>query len=627
MRQIKADLSRLDEIIARQYEDKVRGFAKDSMQNSWEARLNRKKGTGFSMDYRLFKQLDGYSNVLMFEDDGTHGMNDDRWDAFHAHWQTTKGGSYQGGIGRWGQGKTLYLHMSGSNRILTESKDVESGKYRFSMRTNTCWVQQGDAPDPQNPKWMTKKGGEVKSIKDFFPSQEQLKHAGTRIWLLEVREELVEQIEKGELIRYLSESWWEVIRNCQIRILCGVNENLREVNLPIVPQSRDKVVHEHVEFDTRYGQVRKLKLVLAKDPVPESLRGVAIQRGGMTVCRYPIPSSAPEDLRERVYGYCMMDRNLDEQMWEIEMANHEGFEVRKSVWVGLRRMIDAKAEEFIAAHISRKKAERVSVDVEQIISTVNKLVDEHLEGLGTGRKRIRTDPPPPTPRKPIRLSPWGYIGDNRRFDPGDLMSIKCGIVNDSTSSDTYSVQAWVEDNTGATYWNAEEHGIRLAARNRASVSLPEIELSSASLKKGAYRLRGKLIDSSKACIHERSAVFYYEMEPPAALGGWLKRIILAPLGGPSRMLRNVPINPDGELLVNQDHVEMRKVIESTNLTKKQKAKRLVDTIINVALHEATREIALNWWQDEKVEYDMQHIKRPKDLFDQMWADYLTDRNQ
>jgi hypothetical protein len=43
MRPIQADLSNLDEIISKQYEDKVRGIVKDSMQNSWEARKFRKK--------------------------------------------------------------------------------------------------------------------------------------------------------------------------------------------------------------------------------------------------------------------------------------------------------------------------------------------------------------------------------------------------------------------------------------------------------------------------------------------------------------------------------------------------------------------------------------------------------
>lgn len=99
MRPIKADLTNLDEIISKQYEDNIRGIAKDSMQNSWEARKYRKRGTGFRMVYEFFKKIDGHKNVLVLEDFGTTGMDERRWEVFHAHWYTTKG-DYHGGIGR-----------------------------------------------------------------------------------------------------------------------------------------------------------------------------------------------------------------------------------------------------------------------------------------------------------------------------------------------------------------------------------------------------------------------------------------------------------------------------------------------------------------------------------------------
>ena len=84
MRKVETDLSKLDDLIARQYEDKIRGFIKDSLQNSWEARINRKKGTDFRMLYQFYNDLDGMKNVLMLEDFGTKGMDDERWKAFHS---------------------------------------------------------------------------------------------------------------------------------------------------------------------------------------------------------------------------------------------------------------------------------------------------------------------------------------------------------------------------------------------------------------------------------------------------------------------------------------------------------------------------------------------------------------
>lgn len=222
MRQIPTDLSRVDEIISKGYEDKIRGLAKDSMQNSWEAREHRKRGTGFRMVYEFFREIGGYKNVLMFEDLGTVGMNEKRWKAFHGHWYTTKG-DYHGGIGRWGQGKTLYLYFSKMNRILTETIDISSKIYRYSARTNVGYLQLGDKPDPTDPGWVKKPDGNLKLIEDFFPSVSRLNHIGTRIWILDVKEELAEDIINGYFAKQLSESWWELIRNYGVDIEVRIN--------------------------------------------------------------------------------------------------------------------------------------------------------------------------------------------------------------------------------------------------------------------------------------------------------------------------------------------------------------------------------------------------------------------
>jgi len=223
MRKVETDLSKLDELIARQYEDKIRGFAKDTLQNSWEARKNRKKGTSFKMIYDFFPSLDGISNVLKLEDSGTVGMDDDRWKAFHSHWISTKGASYAGGIGRWGQGKTLLLYFSSINTIITESIDEKENTYRYSIRNNVGYVELGDKPEKDDPEIFKASNGKIKLLEEFFPSVCRLDHPGTRIWILEVRAELVSDILEGSLKTEISESWWEIIRNYDINIQVKVH--------------------------------------------------------------------------------------------------------------------------------------------------------------------------------------------------------------------------------------------------------------------------------------------------------------------------------------------------------------------------------------------------------------------
>ncbi|MDD5680012.1 MAG: hypothetical protein PHI59_02080, partial [Candidatus Omnitrophica bacterium] len=401
MRKVETDLSKLDELIGRQYEDKIRGFVKDTLQNSWEARINRKKGTDFRMVYQFYKNLDGIKNVLMLEDFGTNGMDDERWKAFHSHWISTKAASYSGGIGRWGQGKTLLLYFSSINTIITESIDYKTQQYQYSIRNNTGYLKSNDTPEHSDPADWKKKDGSLKYISDFFLSVQPLNHHGTRIWILNVKEDLVTDIERGELAIQLSESWWEIIRNYNIEIDVVVNDNIHRVQLPQFPDTHDFEEKLDLAINGEHGKIKRLKIKLAKSPIKPSLTGIAIQRGGMTVLRYPLPASTPENLRDRCYGYCQLDEKLDEEMWAIEMANHEGFESRKAVWVKLRRCIDTVAEKFILKHTRTKEEEPLPLNFDDIIKTINKLVEEHLEGLGKGAHTPSGKPHPPVPQKPI----------------------------------------------------------------------------------------------------------------------------------------------------------------------------------------------------------------------------------
>lgn len=624
MRMVETDLSRLDELIARQYEDKIRGFAKDTMQNSWEARIHRKRGTDFRMVYQFYKNLDGMKNVLMLEDFGTMGMDDARWKAFHSHWVTTKGGSYTGGIGRWGQGKTLLLYFSSINTIIAESIDYQTVKYRYSVRNNIGYLQKGDKPERSDSDIFKDKNGNLKNITDFFPSVQPLNHHGTRIWVLDVKEDIAAEIEKGDLSTQLSESWWEIIRNYGIEVDVIVNGNIQRVQLPQLPDAQDNENRTNVAISIEHGKIKRLKIVLAKELVKPSLRGIAIQRGGMTVIRYPLPTSAPENLRDRCYGYCQLDDTLDEEMWAIELANHEGFESRKAVWVKLRRCIDSIAESFILKHSKCKEEEPLPLNFDDIIKTINKLVEEHLEGLGKGGRRPTGRPKPRPLLKPICISPWGYAGKDKRFDKDDMLQPK-GALRNNTDSDVHvRFESWIESKSGYIYWNFGIDHVKIEKQSKVILNIPEIELLKLSLQKGIYYLKAKIMDDQKHILHTRSATFYYEQDPPV-MGGWLKKIILARLGGPKTNYRSLQLNEKGELLINTGYPEIIRIWRSQQMTKKDKVNQLTPIFINIALHEAMREAMLNWWQDSSISFDMEEIKRGKDIFDEMWADYIRGR--
>jgi len=393
-----------------------------------------------------------------------------------------------------------------------------------------------------------------------------------------------------------------------------------KVTLHKFPDDIDCLIKTNISIGSGHGKIKKLKIVLSKSPVKESLRGIAIQRGGMTVCRYWLPSSTPDEIRERTYGYCLLDGALDEEMWSIELANHEGFEARKAVWVKLRRNIDKICEFFVQKHTKKKEVTPPPLDTSEIIKVVNKLVEEHLVGLGKGGGGGGGGGDG-TKMPSIYISPWGYLGDSKRFDGNDIMEINCAIGNKSAKREKVDFRAWIQNKSGYEYWCTSPIEYKIDANSKNKIDLPEVEFSELGLERGLYYLKSNIKNKKGKCLHERSSIFYFNQDPPLK-SGWLKSIILNPLGGPHENLRNLPINKKGELLINLAYPELEQIWKSPSLTKKQKANGMSQVIINISLHEAVRELSLNWWQDDKRAFDIDEIKRPKDIFDEMWASYL-----
>jgi hypothetical protein len=393
--------------------------------------------------------------------------------------------------------------------------------------------------------------------------------------------------------------------------------------VPDFPHEQDSEVQEHIPVASGHGKIRKLKIVLAKSPIPDSLRGIAIQRGGMTVCRHQLPYSIPEDVRERVHGFCMMDSRLDEEMWGIELANHEGFEARKPVWVDLRRKIDSLANEFLSEHIKEKR-ETLPIQINQIVETVNKLVEEHLTGSGLGK----TGPSSPgalgKPLPPVYISPWGYLGSSKRFDAKDSMDIKGAIGNKTNTPATVDLKVRIEHSSGSrAFWFHDRSDINVHPKSKRTLNIPLVNFSALRISKGKYTLRAEIRDKKKTLLHRRASVFYFERDPPPVGGGWLKKMLFGKLGGPKANLRNLPINSRGELLINLAYPEINVIWRSRKLGKKQKAADLTRIFVNVALHEAIREVSINWWKTPSIKYDIDEIKKAKDLFDEMWAAYIV----
>jgi len=623
MRKVETDLSRLDEVIAKQYEDKIRGLAKDSIQNSWAARKS-KRGRDFRVVFRFYRNLGNEENVMLIEDSGTLGMGEVEWEAFHAHWKSTKVGYETGRVSRWGQGKTLFLYFSETNRILTESVD-DQGRYRYSARTNIGFLQLGDTPEPGDPEWIKNPDGTLKQITHFFPSVRPLDHQGTRVWILNVKDELAEEVRAGRLVEQLSESWWEIILKYGAKLECEevASPVVRSIQVPLpqLPMSEHEFASdpkEPISVSNGAG-ILVLKLVLTKGDVKESLRGIAIQRGGMTVTRYD-SQSVPPDFKTRLYGYCIPDNSLDLELYNIEMANHEGFEPRKSVWVHLRRRIDEEIEKFLAPHIRKVSEPELDIDQEDIVNIVNKIVGDYLEGSG-----------PEIRKRTVRFEPWAYKGTDRRFELDEILEHNAAVRNSTDKVVKVTVKRWVRG--GGDHLAYQTDQIKIPKNRSWRLALPEIDFKKVGLAKGEYALKGRLVRDDGTTLHERGVKFYLGVDPPppqpfptieAGEGHtWLKRFIIGSIEDKEqKRYRNLPYNgKDQSVFINKEYREFVE-IRKGRFKKSELSKRLKHYVVNVLLAEAAKEWLMQVYEKEEHEFGMEEIRSGKELFDKMWYDFV-----
>jgi hypothetical protein len=297
MKKRLVNLSHTDENIADQYPNLCEGLQKDAGQNSWDVKKT-KKGKDWSLIFRYNQQ----SNSLAIEDYGTLGMNDKRWKEYQSLWDTTKG--EESALGARGQGKFLFHYFAKNKIVLSESID-EEGNYRFSYGTNEEY-------DDENGK-----------LEDFLSSEKPLAHQGTRIWIMDIRQDLKDELlDYKKFMNYIVGTWWEIIRNWQATFVVNFDGVDRQVELPQLPKLQKDKVFNNVKI-SNLGKIKELRLGYFKEEVPEPCRGIAVQRGGMTVLR--LPAAGEETIKNRIYGYCTFDEDLEKELKKVEFPNHFGF--------------------------------------------------------------------------------------------------------------------------------------------------------------------------------------------------------------------------------------------------------------------------------------------------------------
>ncbi len=610
MKRRYVELEKSDENIAEQYDNIFEGLQKDAGQNSWDARLY-KRGKDWELSFRYIPDR----NTIVMEDFGTTGMNKEKWDRYQSLWSTSK--AEDDALGARGQGKFLFHYFSSGKLVITETID-ETGEYRFSYGTSEEW-------------------GEDKTLNDFIPGATPLGHQGSRIWIMDVKKEFVDELQDyRKFMRYTAITWWEIIRNWNATFIVNFNGIDREVELS--PPLKIKEVHRIKNIKLKdWGKIKNLVINYCEEDVPEDIRGIAIQRGGMTIVRLPI--AAEESFKKRIYGYCNFDSDLEMELKKVELPNHFGFR-NKIPWSHVRAFVRREVDDFLQ-EIRPKRRKKIDIGdfvISQAISMVNSLVGDYAPEVamasasgGKGSSPPSTDvsgagdappeskpPRKPSSRKPLpRIRIAKFRGNSRRIEYDESLEVDCEVVNSKKNEKSLSLEFKIQHRDGDSKLKPLNQAFAVSGKGRAKINLPVIDFDEKKDKRGEYKATAVLKEDHKKEIHRRSFKFYLDEDPPMSGLSFLNSIQLLH-GNDTELekLKQLPVTDKGILHVNVDHPDF---VHMRDLASKNKKQRNVETLlyfVKCGVDGAIQKLLEMTATESQL--DENEVRRVKSLCDEMY---------
>jgi len=595
MKKRPVNLERSDANIAEQYQNIYEGLQKDAAQNAWDARLTN-KGKDWKLNFRYIHER----NILVIEDFGTTGMDEDQWLKYQGLWDTAK--TEVDTLGARGQGKFLFHYFSTDKVVLTETMD-QKGKYRFSYGTTSEY-------DDESQK-----------LQDFIPGAANLDHQGTRIWIMNIKPEFREDLLNfNQFMKYVAGSWWEIIRNYNATF----NVNFDGVERIVAIQKFPDLIKKKTNTITikGLGKVRNCILRYYNEEVPEEFRGIAIQRGGMTVVRVPV--NADDQIKRRICGYCNFDDDLESELKKCEMPNHFGFSNKKA-WNHVREFVRKTTDDFVLEITPKKERIEVSATlIDEAVKLVNELINEYAPELLTGvRKPSGPGPEEPGPHEPRDKPPLRidlFRPNQRKYEYNETLLAECEIMNETDQKEDLILKFSIKNPEGL-----EKHGskysIFVPSQTRKKVDIQLIDFNSDIDQPGEYTAIGELINpKNKSSIHKKTFKFYLHAEPPKIGHSFVAKFDVIKGKKPDGNLqffakwKNLPINAKGVLVIIWDHPDFMRRRELSR-TKKELTREMLLYFVTCGINEAFEKLLEISYSEKSIEPDK--IRAIKQSCDEM----------
>jgi hypothetical protein len=522
------------------------GVQKDAIQNGWDARINKRYGKGWSLVFELVKGKYGRTFLTM-TDKGTTGLTgrvlqseelqedlppEERWGRFE-NVAFTKGPSEEA-LGSRGKGKFIFVGASKNYTILYDTLR-EDGIYRFGYRTVKLTDSPIDAFDNnEGKKLLTKLTEGVLT---------PLSEIGTRVIIVDPIDEVIRSIESGNFLRFIGETWWEIISKFSkygVQILVKQNGSKERATIPnefALPEMDNDTykVWFKKEIKIKYMGVKYVikRLHIVRNttfPVPDDIRGVAIQRGGMKICPIYI-RYVPQEIADSVYGYITFDKKLDKALLVDEGSEHYSYNFGR----GLPRKIKLLIEDELATFAREKlgcgadprkvEHERQANAEHRAVYAMNRVIKKlglfggrggggGGGGNGGGEKRkIR-----------IEMESMQFPRESRRINWGEsLKNIIVWAANDTDKSVPVRLKMYLLHHEHEVYHLLKNKDFTLKPYGRSKKFGPfHINFNKNDFPgRGLYIIRAKLLlkstmdDKKKGYeLHILSRRFYLEEDPP-----------------------------------------------------------------------------------------------------------------
>jgi hypothetical protein len=513
---------------------------KDAIQNAWSARKN-KKGKGWSFTFELVETR-GRKFLLMM-DEGTTGLtgkvlspdeyemdllSEERWGRFEGVAFTQPRAERT--LGSRGRGKFIFVGASKEYTILYDTLR-DDGVYRFGFRTVERTESPVYASDAEEGKQ------KLKEITGDLITP--LSSVGTRVIIVNPTDELIQDIKSDRFLRYIGETWWEIILKygATIKVEKSGQEQLASIPEEFDLKDEDsrklrlKVwIRKNEKLPVRSGDARIKNLHIvhnAGNPVPEDIRGIAIQRDGMKICTIE-PKYMTREIAEKLYGYINFEPDTEEVLLEGEGIEHYSYDFRRPFPGAVRRFVEDEILRFAqeklgysadARQVRRQQQQNAE---RRALVAVNKFAKEIGIGVGPGRGGGGGGGSRKVPKEvyiEIEDIDFPRLGDLRVNYGESISNIKTRIVNDSASEAVMRFKLFLKfyDKLIKTY---AEQDVNVPPHSNSEWIGPYDETFSQEHfpDTGRYTITAKIIslrDEDKAKeldVENRS--FYLEEDPP-----------------------------------------------------------------------------------------------------------------